>query len=123
MSKKIFGAYVGNLSDVPDLEHIAERMLNGRRFKGEGRGNVVMARLSDEALGRIDQLVEATVFQSRSEAMAFLVGAGIQSQKELFDRLSSHTDEIRKLKEQLRKVALDALQPDGAKPSEPEAPK
>lgn len=123
MAKKIFGAYVGNLSDVPDLEHIAERMLNGRRFKGEGRGNVVMARLSDEALGRIDQLVEATVFQSRSEAMAFLVGAGIQGQKELFDRLSTHTDEIRKLKEQLRKVALDALQPDSAKPAEPEASK
>jgi Arc/MetJ-type ribon-helix-helix transcriptional regulator len=123
MAKKIFGAYVGNLSDVPDLEHIAERMLNGRRFKGEGRGNVVMARLSDEALGRIDQLVEATVFQSRSEAMAFLVGAGIQGQKELFDRLSTHTDEIRKLKEQLRKVALDALQPDSAKAAEPEASK
>jgi Arc/MetJ-type ribon-helix-helix transcriptional regulator len=124
MAKKIFGAYVGNLSEVPGLENLAERVLNGRRFKGtEGRGNVVMARLSDDALGRIDQLVEATVFQSRSEAMAFLVGAGIQSQKEMFDRLSSHTDEIRKLKEQLRKVALDALHPDGAKPDAPPAEK
>jgi Arc/MetJ-type ribon-helix-helix transcriptional regulator len=124
MSKKILGAYIGNLSDVPDLENLAARVLNGRRFKGaEGRGNVVMARLSDDALARIDQLVEATVFQSRSEAMAFLVGAGIQSQKDLFERLSSHTDEIRKLKDQLRKVALDALRPDAPKSNEPQAEK
>jgi hypothetical protein len=55
--------------------------------------------------------VEATLFSSRSEATAYLVGAGIESQQELFDRLGTHTKEIRKLKEQLRKVALEALQP------------
>lgn len=118
MSKKILGAYIGNLSDVPDLEKMAERLLNGKRFapKGEGRSKVVMARLSDDALGRIDQLVDATVFSSRSEATAFLIDAGIASQKGLFDRLSAHTDEIRKLKEQLRNVALDALKPKDPKP-------
>jgi hypothetical protein len=79
--------------------------------KGDGRGNVVMARVNDEALARMDQLVEATVFSSRSECAAFLIGAGIASQKELFDRLGAHTDEIRKLKEQLRQVAMDALKP------------
>jgi len=78
---------------------------------GKDRGNVVMVRVSDEALARIDQLVEATVFGSRSECAAFLIGAGIASQKEMFDRLSSHTAEIRKLKEQLRQVALEALKP------------
>jgi len=76
-----------------------------------GRGNVVMVRLGDEALARVDQLVEATIFASRSECAAFLIGAGIESQKQLFDRLSAHTEEIRKLKEQLRQVALDALKP------------
>lgn len=105
--KRVLGAYVGDLSDVPDLRHLAERILN----KAEGRGNVVMARLSDDALARLNQLVEATVFNSRSEAAAFLIAAGIESQRELFDRLSAHTDEIRKLKEQLRQVALDALKP------------
>jgi hypothetical protein len=108
MSKKINGAFVGfRRMSESDLPNIAERILN----KAEGRGNVVMARLSDDALGRINQLVDATVFNSRSEAAAFLIAAGIESQKELFDRLSSHTDEIRKLKEQLRQVALDALKP------------
>jgi hypothetical protein len=107
MGKKIFGVHVGNLSDVPEFLSLAERILN----KTEGRGHVVTARLSDDASARIDQLVEATVFGSRSEAAAFLIAAGIESQKELFDRLSAHTGEIRKLKEQLRKVAMDALKP------------
>lgn len=83
----------------------------GQFNRGDGRGNVVMVRVGDDALARIDQLVEATLFSSRSECAAFLIGAGIASQKELFDRLSAHTDEIRKLKEQLRQVALDALKP------------
>jgi len=85
--------------------------LLGQFTKGDGRGNVVMARISDQALARIDQLVEASLFSSRSECAAFLIGAGIASQKELFDRLSAHTDEIRKLKEQLQQIALDALKP------------
>jgi Arc/MetJ-type ribon-helix-helix transcriptional regulator len=107
MSKKILGAYIGNLSDVPDLQNLLDRF----GIKGEGRGNVVMVRLNDDALARIDQLVEAGLFSSRSEATAFIVGAGIESQQELFERLGTHTQEIRKLKEQLRKVALDALRP------------
>src|SRR5579863_5297897 len=107
MSKKILGAYIGHLSDVPDLQNLLDRFAS----KGEGRGHFVMVRLSDEALERVDQLVEATLFSSRSEATAYLVGAGIESQQELFDRLGTHTKEIRKLKEQLRKVALEALQP------------
>jgi Arc/MetJ-type ribon-helix-helix transcriptional regulator len=107
MSRRIIRAYVGNLSDVPDLQNLLDRFGG----KGEGRGNVVMVRLSDDALAKVDQLVEATLFGSRSEAAAYLVGAGIESQKELFDRLSTHTKEIRKLKEQLRKVALDTLLP------------
>ena len=107
MSKKILGAYIGHLSDVPDLQNLLDRFAS----KGEGRGNVVMVRLSDDALAKVDQLVEATLFNSRSESTAYLVGAGIENQKELFDRLGTHTEEIRKLKEQLRKVAFEALKP------------
>ncbi|MGA2134102.1 MAG: hypothetical protein ABSH50_17550 [Bryobacteraceae bacterium] len=90
-------------------------LLHQYTFSG-GRGNVVMVRLNDEALARVDQLVEATLFSSRSECAAFLISAGIESRKELFDRLGAHTEEIRKLKEQLRQVALDALRPDPPNP-------
>ena len=75
MAKKILGAYIGHLSDVPDLQNLLDRFAT----KGEGRGNVVMVRLSDDALAKVDQLVEATLFSSRSEATAYLVGAGIES--------------------------------------------
>ncbi|MGC9945872.1 MAG: ribbon-helix-helix domain-containing protein [Bryobacteraceae bacterium] len=94
-------------SDGKTLKDLLGQFVN----KGDGRGNVVMVRVSDDALARLDQLVEAGLFGSRSECAAFLIGAGIASQKELFDRLGAHTDEIRKLKEQLRQVALDALKP------------
>ena len=107
MAKKKFVIGVGRL-DIPELHNALDR-LGGPR--GEGRSNVVMVRLTDDALARVDQLVEATLVSSRSEAAAVLIGAGIESQKDLFERLSAHSDEIRKLKEQLRKVALDALRP------------
>src|SRR5579871_6217203 len=93
--------YGGNLSDLPEVQEFVDRFTS----RGESRGNVVNVRLTDDALARIDQLVEATLFGSRSEATAFLIGSGIESQKELFDRLSAHADEIRNLKEKLRKVA------------------
>jgi hypothetical protein len=109
MARKKFVIGVGRV-DIPELHNMLDRL------GGEGgRSNVVMVRLTDDALARIDQLVEATLASSRSEAAAVLIGAGIESQKEVFERLSSHTNEIRKLKEQLRKLALDALQPRPAK--------
>ncbi|MGD0360940.1 MAG: hypothetical protein ABSC93_08730 [Bryobacteraceae bacterium] len=102
---------VGIIAEGKDGKTLKE-LLGQYVNKGDGRGNVVMVRVNDEALARLDQLVEADLFGSRSECAAFLIGAGIASQKELFARLSVHTDEIRKLKEQLRQVAMDALKPD-----------
>lgn len=96
--------------------------LLGQYSRGDGRGNVVMVRLGDQAVARIDQLVDATLFSSRSECAAFLIGAGIESRKELFDRLSAHTEEIRKLKEQLRQVALDTLKPRASSAAGPAGP-
>ncbi len=96
---------VAQKSESKDLKDLLGQFVN----KGDGRGNVVMARVNDDALSRLDQLVEAGLFASRSECAAFLIGAGIASQKELFVKLSAHTDEIRKLKEQLRQVAFDAM--------------
>jgi hypothetical protein len=110
MKKTFLDGKVGIIAvrkDSKELKDLLRQFVNG----GDGRGNVVMARVNDDALARMDQLIEADLFDSRSECAAFLIGAGIASQKELFDRLGAHTDEIRKLKEQLRQVALDALKP------------
>ena len=69
----------------------------------EGRGNVVMTRLSDEDLKQIDALVEVEAFHSRSEATAFFIKEGIQARKDLFQKVMPTVDKIRELKEQAKK--------------------
>ncbi|MEA2007508.1 MAG: hypothetical protein U9O54_00130 [Chloroflexota bacterium] len=68
----------------------------------QGRGNVVMVRVNDEALEHLDMLVEAKVTKSRSESAAFLINEGTIANEELFDRIKSITDQISALREQLR---------------------
>src|SRR5688572_336979 len=42
------------------------------------REHVVMVRVNDESLTRLDHLVEAGIFKSRSESAAFLISEGIK---------------------------------------------
>jgi Arc/MetJ-type ribon-helix-helix transcriptional regulator len=100
-------AYVAALplSAIPELKEWLQPFLGG---KGQ-RGNVVMVRLGNEAVARLDQLVEASLFGSRSEAAAFLVGAGIQAQEELFKKIGRQSGEIQRLRRELRTTALKTL--------------
>ena len=68
------------------------------------RDSVVMVRVNKESLGRMEELVEAGIVSSRSEAAAFLIGEGIKARQGLFDKISSKIDEIRDVKEELRKL-------------------
>ncbi len=68
----------------------------------QGRGNVITLRVNDEALQHLDMLVEAEITKSRSESAAFLINEGIRANQELFDRISSITQQIIALREQLR---------------------
>jgi Arc/MetJ-type ribon-helix-helix transcriptional regulator len=107
MSRKPRRVLVGALplSSLPQLEELLAPFLGD---KGS-RGHVVMVRLGDDSVARLDDLVESGLFGSRSEAAAFLVGAGIQAQRELFDRIAMQTSEIKRLRTSLREVALAAL--------------
>jgi hypothetical protein len=67
-----------------------------------GRENVVMTRLNDEALERIDALVEIELFKSRSEAAAFFIAEGMNSRGDLFERVMPTMEKIRQLKEELK---------------------
>ncbi|HEY6931378.1 MAG TPA: hypothetical protein VJA66_17030 [Thermoanaerobaculia bacterium] len=100
-------AYVAALplSEVPELQKLLGRFCG---LEGE-RANVVMMRLADTAMSRLDQLVEAGLFGSRSEAAAFLVGAGIDAQSELFTRIRKHSAEMKRIRQSLRQVAIEAL--------------
>ena len=67
-----------------------------------GRENVVMTRLNDETLEKIDALVEIELFKSRSEAAAFFIAEGMNSRGDLFERVMPTMEKIRQLKEELK---------------------
>ncbi len=68
----------------------------------QGRANVVMVRVNDEMLRKLDLLVEGEVAKSRSEAAAYLISEGIQAKKDLFDKIGALADQIAQLRNQLR---------------------
>jgi rubrerythrin len=63
-----------------------------------GRSNVVASRIGDNELRLIDMLTEAGLFNTRSEAVAYLVAEGIKARKDIFDKVSSSLEEIRKMR-------------------------
>lgn len=69
----------------------------------QGRENVVMVRVNDEALHHLDMLVEAEVTKSRSESAAFLINEGIKANQQIFERIGAITQQITELRNQLRK--------------------
>lgn len=68
----------------------------------QDRANVVMVRVNDDALDHLDMLIEADVTKSRSESAAFLITEGVKANQELFDKISTITDQIAALRAQLR---------------------
>jgi Arc/MetJ-type ribon-helix-helix transcriptional regulator len=81
---------------VPDTFNKAvERAVNVR-------DTTVLIRLSDEASDKVDTLVSAGLFRSRSEAAAFLIDEGIKGQAALFQRIQDKLTEIEKLRSELR---------------------
>lgn len=70
----------------------------------QGRGNVVMVRINDEALKYLDMLVEADVVKSRSEAAAWLISEGVGANQDLFHKIGEVTQQISALREKLRET-------------------
>jgi len=75
---------------IPPLTH----------FVPASRSNVVASRIGDEELRVIDMLIEAGLFSTRSEAVAYLVSEGIKARKDALDKVSSALEEIRKIRKE-----------------------
>jgi ATP-dependent Clp protease ATP-binding subunit ClpA len=73
------------------------------------RNNVVTFRLDDRTLGALDALVEAGIRSTRSDAAAWLVNAGIESHRALFDRLDATIREIRQLRREAQDIARQVV--------------
>ena len=65
-----------------------------------GRSNVVASRIGDEELKTIDMLIEAGLFETRSEAVAYMVSEGIKARKDVLNKVTSALEEIRKIRKE-----------------------
>ncbi len=68
------------------------------------RGNVIMVRVNDETVKRLDELVEVGLFKSKSDSAAFLIMEGVKAQKAVFDKISAKATEISELRKELKKM-------------------
>lgn len=68
------------------------------------RDHVVMVRVNDEALRKLEALVQSGIFKSRSESAAFLISEGIKAQNALFQRIDDKLHEIERLHSELKSI-------------------
>ena len=68
------------------------------------RENVIMVRVNQESLKKLDELVDAGLFKSRSESAAFLIREGIKAREDIFSIINEKINEIQKLKEELKNI-------------------
>ncbi len=71
-----------------------------RHSMSTSRTNVVASRIGDDELKLVDMLIEAKLFGTRSEAVAYLVSEGIKARQDVFDKVSSALEEIRKIRKE-----------------------
>ncbi len=71
------------------------------------RNTVLTIRVNDESNRKMNMLVDAGLFKSRSESAAFLIQEGIKNQGALFDKISARLDKIEKIREELKKVVSE----------------
>jgi hypothetical protein len=95
----------GIASQVRELaQKIPESISKAIETALSAREHVVMVRVNDEALTKLDHLVEAGIFKSRSESAAFLISEGINAQGTLFEKISCKIDEINRLRSELKSI-------------------
>ncbi len=85
-------------------ERLGENLKETIQGMRAGRDNVVMVRVDDNGKSKLDELLDAGIVNSRSEAAAFLIGEGIKARSQLFDTISGKVDDIRKKKQELRRL-------------------
>ena len=116
------GAAVKSAFRRSGAESLGENLKETVQGALSARDNVVMVRLNKESLARVDELVEAGIVSSRSEASAFLIGEGIKAREELFNRISEKIEKIRQAKQELRDLLDETPSETEADTAGPESP-
>ena len=76
------------------------------------RNTVLTIRVDEDSNKKMNMLVEAGIFRSRSESAAFLIQEGIRSQENLFSRITSKLEKIDKIKRELSGIISEEIKID-----------
>jgi len=109
-------AVLQELTHLPPDE-AREQAARRPSFSGP-KNNVVTCRLDDHAVTALDALVEAGIRSTRSDAAAWLIAAGIEAHRPLFERVEATIAEIRRLRAEAQLIAHQVTT-GGAPMSEP----
>ena len=93
--------------------------LAGVNVPGEAapaKSNVVACRIDKRDLDAIDALIEAGIRSTRSDAAAWLIHAGIEANKELFEKVDGTVAEIRRLRMVVQQLVQETEQKDTETP-------
>lgn len=103
---KLAGRAVESLKDTIDQSLIS-------------RSNVLTIRVTDEANKKLNMLVDAGIFKSRSESASFLIDEGIKHQEKLFNKIAERLATIEKLRDELKDIINEEMKtPDETKTTE-----
>jgi hypothetical protein len=97
------GVVCARAEDLSNMQSV-EEFIQSLRCSVKERGNVIMTRLNNDDLEKIDALVEVEVFKSRSAAVAYFIHEGIRARSDLFDKVTPTVEKIRQLKTQAREA-------------------
>jgi Arc/MetJ-type ribon-helix-helix transcriptional regulator len=73
------------------------------------RNTVLTIRVNDESNKKINMLVDAGLFRSRSESCAFLIQEGIKNQEPLFKKITEKLHKMEKIKDELKDIISEEL--------------
>jgi Arc/MetJ-type ribon-helix-helix transcriptional regulator len=74
------------------------------------RNTVLTIRVNDESNKKLNMLVEAGLFKSRSESAAFLIEEGIKSQAGLFLKITDKLKKMEKIKDELKDIVSKEIE-------------
>ena len=103
---KVVREAVGRGSDAVGAlgENVKQTLQETVRGQRAARTSVVMVRVDSDSLQRLDELIEAGLCSSRSEAAHYLITEGVKAKQDTFDKISQKIEEIRKAKRELREL-------------------
>lgn len=74
------------------------------------RNTVLTIRVNDESNKKLNMLVEAGLFKSRSESAAFLIEEGIKSQEPLFSKIMDKLKKMEKIRDELKDIVTKEVE-------------